>query len=999
MVRRGIGGTVAGVVLLGGVLSACHEPESLRSVRATAVIDQMALDFGEVPVGEWREKEIVVRNMGQAPFTLMEALQLADNPSYHVEAPQQLVPSWETRRVRVRFHPLQEGPLETQVKVATDAFDRPDRAIPVRGVGTAAPIRIEPSAINFETLEVASDRVLEATVENPVDIPMTVSIQGDTVQEFSSDVLTIPPFSTTTVKARFAPTVLGDRAARLEVLACPTCTPKPLPMAGRSVPHAFGFQPAPVPFLEIPVHETTLSYTEVTNITWRPVTISELLPSDPAFTALTDLAGRTLAPGETVHLDLQFAARYSGPNTGDVEIRYTSDRARNAMLPLDARGGYPQLALAPILIDFGLLPVGGKAGRTVRLTNSGANGNLLFQGVTGLSGNVDQFGVGDPRRGRQPYPWSGGAWPNLNADNVPIAPGTDSLDVPVFFQPTAAGEFQATIRFRSSDIFNVERDVVVKGTAYEAGACAWQVLPWPALDFGNVAPEAVSILGFRFENAGTNICAVKDIHISDSGGGAFWMPGGPLTGGVVVENDAFSAMIAFRPNRSQSEPYSGELVMTVSDPLNPTVRLPLRGVSQYTSCLVAAPSPINFGPIRYDCAPLPRTTYVSNACTRPVTVTGARIGPGTSKQFTLPPGGTPSWPRTLQPGEGFQIETRYVRDVLGQHFSPLLLDVQGEPQPFLIPMWAETNHVGSAIDRFVQGTSNEVDVLFVVSNTTTMQAFQQRLQSNIPDWVWAAEARGINLRVGVTTTGLVTHSASCPGGALGGEAGRLFPVDNARPRFVDAAHATIPLIQQNLDVGSCHNLVQGLETMRMALSSPLADHADDPRTRERLDGNRGFLRDSARLAVVFLVDEDDHSGFDPTSYAQFLDGLKGPNMSHRTEAHAIVPKDGCRGASTSAPRLEQLVAATGGTAVNICGDYLDLLAQILGRASGPQADFRLTFPARSPTEIEVLVNGAPVGGWHLDEAINSIVFGSGAIPSPGDQIEVQYVAECGTVPR
>jgi hypothetical protein len=473
------------------------------------------------------------------------------------------------------------------------------------------------------------------------------------------------------------------------------------------------------------------------------------------------------------------------------------------------------------------------------------------------------------------------------------------------------------------------------------------------------------------------------------------MPGGSLTGGVVLRDDAFSAMIAFRSATRGA--FEGELMMTVSDPVNPTVRLPLRALSE-PGCLAAAPSTVNFGPIRYDCAPEPRTTFVSNACPHPVTVTNAWIGPGTSDQFHLTR--APAFPRTLQPGEGFQLEARYDRIVLGQHYSPILLDVIGESKPFPIPMWAETNHEGTAVDRYVQGTPNEVDVLFVVSNTTTMQGYQQRLQSAIPGWVASAESQGIQLRVGVTTTGLLTRpTGSCPGGARGGEAGRLFPVDNSRPRYLDASSANVWMLQQNLDVGVCQNLVQGLETMRMALSSPLADQADDPRTPQPLDGNRGFLRDSARLAVVFLADEDDHSGFDPTSYAQFLDGLKGPNMSHRTEAHAIVPKGGCITAGPSAPRFEQMAAATGGITANICGGYSDLLSQILGRASGPQADFRLTFPARSPGEITVLVNGGPVtaDSWYFDAATNSVVFGS--VPAPGDQIEVRYVADCRTTTR
>src|SRR5207248_1318178 len=142
-------------------------------------------------------------------------------------------------------------------------------------------------------------------------------------------------------------------------------------------------------------------------------------------------------------------------------------------------------------------------------------------------------------------------------------------------------------------------------------------------------------------------------------------------------------------------------------------------------------------------------------------------------------------------------------------------------------------------------------------------------------------------------TGLIQAGPSCPGGANGGEAGRLFPVDGSRSRIVSSAAGTAAAtIAQNVQVGICHNLVQGLESMRAALSDPLVHNTDDPRTAQPNDGNDGFLRGSARLAVVFLSDEDDHSGFDPASYAQFLKSVKGVNMGHRVSAWAIVPTSG-----------------------------------------------------------------------------------------------------------
>ncbi len=195
----------------------------------------------------------------------------------------------------------------------------------------------------------------------------------------------------------------------------------------------------------------------------------------------------------------------------------------------------------------------------------------------------------------------------------------------------------------------------------------------------------------------------------------------------------------------------------------------------------------------------------------------------------------------------------------------------------MIPLLAETNHEGLQLEHFVQGTDNQLDVLFVVSNTTTMQPYQDRLRAAIPGWIAQAKSRGVDLRVGVTTTGLVTRSTTCPGGAAGGEAGRLFPVDGMRaPDRLSATSGAATALQQNLAVGVCHNLVQGLETMRQALSSPLIDRGDDPRTAEPNDGNLGMLRDQARLAVVVLSDEDDHSGFDTRELHPVPPGAQGP---------------------------------------------------------------------------------------------------------------------------
>ncbi|MFL5321654.1 MAG: choice-of-anchor D domain-containing protein, partial [Myxococcaceae bacterium] len=420
----------------------CHEPNQTRRVLASGVLDTSALDFGEVPVGEWRSARVKVRNVGYVPFNALEVLKLEDNPSYVVEIDDGRVMPGQERDVLVKFHPLAEGDINDSIHVATDADDKPQDKVTLHGIGTPTPVKVEPSDIDFETLEVDSDRIMEVLVTNPVDLPLTVRLTGDDTTPFDSDVVTIPPFASQRVNLRYFPKSKGENAAKLEVRSCENCTPTATAMKGKAVPYAFEFDPAPVPFQNVPVHESTRSKTVMKNITWRPVSVTNTRTSDDSFKSITDVSGQQFAPGESREVELEFAARFSGPDVGEWRVNYSSDKARMAPLPLDARGGRPTLAITPITIDFGEVPVGAKAEQVVVMTNAGTQGAINFLGIRGQGNDVSEFNVSAPFRGpaktpTETWPWAAGStWPDLNtAQPVAIQPGADSLQIKAFFAP------------------------------------------------------------------------------------------------------------------------------------------------------------------------------------------------------------------------------------------------------------------------------------------------------------------------------------------------------------------------------------------------------------------------------------------------------------------------------------------------------------------------------------------------------------------------------------
>ena len=307
-----------------------------------------------------------------------------------------------------------------------------------------------------------------------------------------------------------------------------------------------------------------------------------------------------------------------------------------------------------------------------------------------------------------------------------------------------------------------------------------------------------------------------------------------------------------------------------------------------------------------------------------------------------------------------------------------------------------------ATELFVQEARARVDVLLVVDNSGSMLEEQSSLGSNFAALLSAAQALGVDYQIGVTTTGVVPSPgswATCPGGAEGGEKGRLFPVDGSRPRILtpftpDAAG----IFRQNTAVGVCHWDEQGLEAAWLALSSPLADSADDPTTALPADGNAGFVRDGARLAVVFVSDEEDASPRPLAFYESFFKGLKGgdPTLLSISAIVGTSPLSACPTASSVGSRYVALAQATGGIVQPICTqDWAGALSLLSTTAFAPRRIFPLTGTPGPGVGIQVEVAGVAVTtGWHYDGLLRAIVFDAGAEPPPGALVKVTYPLGC-----
>jgi hypothetical protein len=412
-----------------------------------------------------------------------------------------------------------------------------------------------------------------------------------------------------------------------------------------------------------------------------------------------------------------------------------------------------------------------------------------------------------------------------------------------------------------------------------------------------------------------------------------------------------------------------------------------------SSCLAANPGYVDFGISSSICPPQTRQINVVNGCPTPVTVTAATIAAGsTDGEFLFAV--APPVPQTLAPGAGLTLDVEYLAKVPGLNLSPLFIENSLLTPPLLVSLVGESSGSGTQTDRFVQGQPGQVDVLFVVDNTASMLEENPRLISAMPTFASAALGTGVDLHVGVTTTGISPTGPTCPGGASGGEAGRLFPADNSATRIFSNATPNLgQALQQGVQVGECAFEQQGLEAMRRALTPPLVDSADAPGTPLGGDGNLGFYRQTASLAVVVVSDDDDTSPDSVATYVRFLQQLKGPGAAGRAALYAIVPSgQTCPSASGQGLRYGEAATRTGGAIESICApDFGPLLQDVVSRAFTAQTRFPLS-GTPDASGVTVMVGGTPAGGWVYDAASNSVVF---AVPPPaGAEILVTYTRGC-----
>ncbi|MBU8898292.1 choice-of-anchor D domain-containing protein [Corallococcus sp. M34] len=964
---------------------ACGQPSS-HSARTAFEARPESLEFGVAAVGRTKTLKLRLANGGRAPYRVEGATSNVPHVQVPPFEPFTLSAGAE-QEVEVRFTPDVEGDVQGQVQFLTDADGEASATVPVSGRGVKATLEVPEAPLDFGNVGLGQVETLPLTLRNTsaVDSPLELSLAGSDADEFSVGPglpAMLSPGESRQVTLSFEPTRLGAAEAELRVTVCTGCEPAVVPLKGTGVASLLEVTPLHVDFGRVAVGATAEERITVRNQGTEPLRYTGAsLVEDPGgvyrVVSAPSMPGNLLPAGGSVEVRVAFtplAPGAAGAGRVLLDVGKAGTNTPGPKVSLTGEGGGSCVAVLPDRLDFGVVASGMTATRQVEVLNH-CRDEVLLSNLAVATQQGGYFTLAQPPA------------------STPI-PSGQSLKVGITFSPRpsaaggSAGQLGVTVRHGSA---SSTQGVALLGEGQVFSPCVFAVPP--TLDFGGVQVGTEVALGVTLRNTGTERCYLASMSLASGSDVAFSAE--PVENGVLAPGQKATLVVRFKPDEAGD--FSGMAEAWLNHPTlgHPLVALAGKGVQ---GCFLVQPGTVDFGTAKLSCGPRTRDVVAINQCSGPVSV--SRLGlEQVGSEFEVK--GVPALPLEIAAGGKLRMTGVYEPVDDGADAAALRFTLP-DGQVYTAGLVGRGVTKADQTDVFFQESEAKVDVLFVVDNSGSMMEEQQSLGQNFAAFLSAASKANVDFRIGVTTTGLDPSPggwSECPGGAQGGENGRLFPADGSSPRIITPTTPNAAAVfANNTKVGVCHWNEQGLDAAYRALSEPLLSSEDDIRTPLAHDGNAGFLRDDAKLAIIALSDEEDFSSQPVSFYESYFLSLKGQDKS-RVSFNAVVgPPDltTCPTASSSGSRYAALAQALGGVVDSICTpDWATSLEKLSLSAFGPNRNFPLSARPADTSKIVVKVDGVvQTGGWSYDAGTNTVVFDSATAPAPGAMIEITYPLGC-----
>ena len=1007
--------TLAFTLLTAFFVGGCGDDQIKRADFPIIVPDPATLTLSALPIGQSQQRTVVLRNAGQpASRLVITSIRFSDGTdirelSLDVPSLPLTLRGHEDLTLHLTYAPVNEGSDSGEILVDSNDGDNPTLHIPIQTDESSAEISVQPPALEFGNVNSGASNALSVTVSNVGTIPVQVTdieLAPETSADFritrgGAERPALTRETSLVVEVTYTPAGLNDDRGTLIIHTDNEDWPEiVVPLTGQE----------PSPDIEISLPSVSFGAVDlggdsdaipviVTNVGSAPLSVDSLsftLAEDGVneqfqLADVPDPLPSILEAETSFTFTVSYHPRAEGRHHTAIEIRSNDPDEPVVLIPVDGRVRVPCIFVSPTDVSFGAVARGvDSAHQHIQVTNCGD----LPLALTDLS-----------IAGDAGFQWGWGGDGSAQAMLAPL----ETAEVEAWYSNQGLAEGAPAEAILSITNNTVDTPVVAVALHAQGGgapSCSLAILGAP-VTFGFVSRGTDRTRDVEILNRGTGNCEQRNESIAFIG-----LPPSPFTvrghlPAVMPPGSRTPLTLAFHP--TSYGPMAGTLTVTYWDPyaaMEKSTAAQLAGVGG-DSNIEAIPGHLEFGDVTAgDCASRTERVTVYNSglvdlCIQDIEL----VGEGCDEFFIVA--------RPVANADGCIVVTRntpaevqlvYEPGNLGPDACELVFSSDASDTPELhVPLTGSGTADRHQVDEFVQGSGQEVDVLFVVDNSGSMAEEQDNLARNFSDFIRGADEFQNDFQLGVVTTE-----------AQGDQAGWLI----GEPRIIRRSPNTEAQFQDHANVGTGSLQDEhGLEAAHKALTDPaifdtgVACQNDGQcqapdRCYEGFCGgrNRGFIRDDAALELIFLSDEEDQSESTVNFYVDFFKSIKGFRNEARLHAHAIVGADdqgnasACQsndGVADAGRRYVEVAQRTNGTVASICsGDFGNDLRAIGNSAFGLQVQFFLSRPA-APGTVTVEVDGqARAQGWSFDVDTNSVIFEDGSEPQPGAHIRISYDAQC-----
>lgn len=1004
------------LLALSTLVCACGDDEGIQAAEFPDIrADPDTLTLTTLPVGQSLKRILTLRNVGPedsrliiTDIELSNALSEAEFTLSETHLPLTLR-GHDTLTVELTYAPQDAVSDSGAILIRSNDSDQPLLEVPVRTNEAAPELTVLPPELNFGPVPGGETLAKTVTVSNSGAVAVNITdirLHEETSPDFTitagGDLRpALDQETSLTVEVTYAPTGRNDDRGTLIMLTDNELYPE-------IVVPIQGTEPSP----DIEVSRPNVSFGAVDlgadsdpvelivqNQGTAPLSVSALgfalaaegVNEQFQLHDVPDPLPAVLGEGETFTFSVSYHPRFEGHHRTSIEIESNDPDEPVVLIPIDGRVRVPCIQVTPESVDLGVVAQGvDSLHQPVLVTNCGdlplALTDLRLDGAMG-------------------FRWG---WAPDQVEQRNLAPLT-SVTMEVWFENRGLAEGEVAEAGFVIENDTPDQPVVTVPLRVRGGGaptCDLRLLGDP-VNFGFVSRGTGRSRDVSILNLGTGNCEVRSEMTAFIGIGPNPFIITQHLPRMIGPGARLPVTVEFHP--LTWGPMSGTLTVGY---FNPYTMMPaetmvhLQGVGG-DSNIEVIPSHLDFGLVTAgDCASRTERVTVYNTGLVDLCISNITLeGPGCAEFFVVD--------RPVANADGCIVVTRntpadvhlvYEPGNLGQDECELVFTSDASDNPELrVPLTGTGTADRQQTDEFLQGSGQEVDVLFVIDNSGSMQEEQDNLARNISNFIRGADQFQNDFQLGVVNTE-----------ADGERAGYLI----SNPRIIRRGPQTEAQFQDSADVGvDSAQDERGLGAAHKALTDPnifdsgVACQNDGAcQAPDRcIDGfcggqNRGFLRDTAALELVFLSDEEDQSAGTVNFYVDFLKSIKGFRNEARMHAHAIVGADdqgnaqACQsenGAADAGRRYVEVANRTNGTVHSICNDdFGNDLRDIGNQAFGLQVQFFLSRPA-APGTVTVEVNGQDEdAGWSFDEESNSVIFEDGSVPQPGARIRISYEAQC-----